>query len=293
MSFFHINIDMAELGEITGLKELLTGMSKEAGQKLATAIHAHGVELASQRLKTRRQLFIDHWTFHPESDGVWLIQLEGKVRWIDDGFPQHNMLDDLLKSPKAKYVKKGKKKGMKYVIVPFDHSPGKGKTGSTPAQMDLTKTIQKEIKKLNIPWSKLENGPDGKPKLGLLHKLNIMHAPLKTGDGVGQGWGPTGEVKQGPNERQKVGGGPGGGGHPFLQGLNIYQSAEVDKKGQPFTKRTFMTFRIATDEHRSQGRWDHPGLKPVNIVEDTLMWAMDQWQAKLEPAMLELVLSKL
>lgn len=293
---------MAEFAALEGMKEVLQATSKEAGQKMALEIHAHGVELASQRLKVRRQIFIDNWHIvPPDQDGVWVIQLNGNVRWIDDGMPHHNMLDDLLSGPKAKTIKSGKKRGMKYVVVPFDHGPGKGKTNSTPAQQDLAKTIQAELRTLNkgkkeedqIKWGKIEKGADGKPKLGLLHKLNIMHSPTKTAQGVGQGWGPIGEVKQGPNARQAAGGGPGGGGHPFLEGIRVYQSEAQDNKGKTFTKRSFMTFRIATEEHRGQGRWDHPGLKPVHIVEDTHAWALTEWATKIEPGLLDIVLSKL
>jgi hypothetical protein len=127
-----------------------------------------------------------------------------------------------------------------------------------------------------------------------LHKLNIMNAPLKTHEGPGQGWGPVGDVRQGPNERQVVGGGPGGGGTPFLQGLNVYQSEYKGKQGETRVQRTMMTFRVASSKHRDQGgRWDHPGLRPVNVVEDTYAWAQQEWVTSVEPALRAVILSKI
>src|SRR5262245_3024606 len=125
------------------MKEQVEGMRREAAKQLATAIHAKAKEIASQRLNTRRKMFIKNLKLIAVNEDLSVIRLNAKVRWIDDGQKEHNMLDDLLKSPNADTAKDGSK----YIVIPFDKSPGKGSTEATPAQQDLIATIKKEMEK--------------------------------------------------------------------------------------------------------------------------------------------------
>lgn len=278
---FHVNLDLGDLLDLADLKDIVKKTGTDVAKQMATAIHGHAIELANERLKTRRKIFVDALKVFPATDGddsTWIVSLDAKVRWVDDGQSEHNMLDDLLSSKKAKTAKDGHK----YVIVPFDHSPGKGTTGATPAQQDLISTIKKELKKQKIPFGKIERDPSGNPKLGLLHRLNIMNQPTKDAEGPGMGKGPVGSVRQGPT------------GVPFLQGINVYQSEHTDGNGETRVKRSVMTFRVASDKHRNQGdRWDHPGTKPVSIMEDSLKWAEEQWSSQIAPALKEALIAKL
>jgi hypothetical protein len=262
-----------------------------AGAKLAAATHAHIIEQANQKLHTRRQKFVDALTVFPleQSNGqTWIVNLDRKARWIDDGLQEHEMIDDLLASPKAKTAKDGSK----YLVIPFDHSPGKGgPTTSTPAQRTLIDSIRSELKARDIPFGKLERGPDGKPLLGNLHALDITRSPPKTAEGPGQGWGPVGAVRQGPTI------GPGGealqgqnGGTPFLQGIRVSQNQFKDPKtGATSVKRSIHTFRIASSKHKGSGRWVHPGLEAKHLLEEGATWASDQWTRVIGPEMLAAV----
>jgi hypothetical protein len=187
------------------------------------------------------------------------------------------MLDALLASPKAKTSKDGSR----YLTVPFDHSPGKGKTGTTPAGKTLIDTIKNELKSRGIPFGKIEKGPDGKPLLGNLHSIDITKEPPKTGEGPGQGKGPIGDVRQGPT------------GIPFLQGIRISQKSVKDPKtGKEGVKRSIMTFRTASSKMKGTGRWVHPGLDPKNMMEEGAHWASDQWARIIGPEMVKNVVSK-
>jgi hypothetical protein len=272
---------LLDVGDIVNMKQGLQGAIKDAMKKSAAALtaatRAHIVEEANKKLKTRRQKFIDALTIFPADDNTWIVNLDRKARWIDDGMDEHEMIDDLLKSPKTKTSKDGSR----YLSIPFDHSPGKGSTGMTPAQGDLVSTIKKELKAKGIPFGKIETGPDGKPKQGVLHQFSVKNAPLKTSEGPGQGKGPMGAVRQGPT------------GIPFLQGIRISQANIKGKDGKDSTKRAIMTFRTVSSKMRGSGRWTHPGLKPMNFMAEGAAWAQKQWEQEVGPQTVANVIANL
>lgn len=247
-----------------------------AGAKLARATREHIVELAQGKLHTTREKFVKHLTVFPLDQGnnVWVVNLDKKFRWIDDGMEEHEMIDDLLKSNKAKTSKDGSR----YLTVPFDHSPGKGKTGTTPAGKTLIDTIRKELKTRGIPFGKLEMDGSGKPRLGTLHNINITKEPAKTMNGPGQGKGPVGAVRQGPT------------GIPFLQGIRISQKSVKDSEtGKESVKRSIMTFRTVSSKMKGTGRWVHPGLEPKHLMEEGAAWAAQQWERIIGPEMVKAI----
>lgn len=277
----YLNLDISALLNLQkSLEPAVKDSMARAAAKLTEATKAHIIEQANTKLHTRRQKFVEALTVFPIDDkqGVWVVNLDKKARWIDDGMLEHEMIDDLLKSPKTKTSKDGSR----YLSIPFDHSPGKGKTGTTPAGKTLIDTIRSELKTRGIPFGKLEKGPDGKPLLGNLHNIDITKSPVKTIEGPGQGKGPIGDVRQGPT------------GIPFLQGIRIAQHAVKDPKtGKDNVKRTITTFRTVSSKHKGTGRWVHPGLEPKHLLEEGADWAARQWALIAGPEMVKDVISKL
>lgn len=273
---FFLNLDIAPLLNVA---EKLTDAAKAAmrkhGELLVAQTRAHIVEQANIKLHTRRQLYVDNLTHLQVDENTWVINLDAKARWIDDGMPEHNMIDDLLKSSKAKTAKDGSK----YVVIPFQHK--KGPTQMTPAQATLLNTIKSELAKQKIPYGKLETGGDGKVKLGLLHKLDIKDAPIKNSNAPGQGKGPVGAVMQGNT------------GIPLLQGLRIYQTKVKDKSGHESIRRDIMTFRIASSKQKGQGKWDYPGTSAVPLMAEGYDWAKRQWETNIVPGLIADINSKL
>lgn len=266
----YINLDIAPLLSVAHqLDDASKAAMKEAGARLTAMTRAHIIEQANKRLHTRREMFIEGLTHAQVDDTTFVVNLDAKVRWIDDGMPPHNMVDDLLKSKKAKTAKDGSK----YVVVPFRHGT-KGPTQMTPAQATLLDTIKQELNKRNIPYGNKELGVDGKPKLGLLHKFDINHAPIKTANTPGQGKGPVGQVMQGPT------------GIPLLKGVRIYQREVKDKQGNKFVRKDIMTFRVASSKHKGQGRWDHPGSEALKLMDEGYEWAKKEWEQNIAPQML-------
>lgn len=261
----NINIDLSEFADLLKLEDGLQKAGQEAARDLAAMIHGKASELAGERLNSRRQAFQQGLSYKKVDENTWLVSLDASVRWIDDGQSEHSMLEALLASPKAKRAKDGSK----YVVVPFDRSPGQGKTQVTPPETDLINVIKGEMKKRGIPFGKVETDQAGQAKVGKLHAFDIMHAPTKTKDEPGQGAGPVGDVRQGPT------------GIPLLQGVSVYQHQAGGR-----TRRTIVTYRIASSKHASQGRWDHPGLPAAHIMEDAAAWAVETFEKEMVPAIL-------
>lgn len=271
---FYINFDVTPL---LALGQELDAASKkamkDAGERLTAMTRAHIIEEAGKRLHTRRQMYIDGISHFQVNEDTWVVNLDAKVRWIEDGMPEHNMLDDLLKSKSAKNAKDGSK----YVVVPFEHGP-KGETQMTPAQKTLLDTIKSTLKEKKIPYGKMETGAGGKPKTGLLHSFDIKNAPIKQTNAPGQGAGPVGSPMQGPT------------GIPLLQGVRVYQypipTSKLGKTEKSGFKRMIMTFRIASSNHKNEpGRWDHPGLPAVKLMDEAYEWAKQTWERDIVPGL--------
>lgn len=265
-----INLDLGAIIELKQeLRPKIQQALQEAARDLAMQTHAHIVEEVQQKLHSSRDKYLAALHFEPVNDYTWVIGLDRKALWIEEGMEEHEMIDDLLKSPKAKTAKDGSR----YTVVPFSHNEGPSR--QTPAQQDLTSTIKSELKRRQIPFGKIERDADGKAKLGKLHSIDILKAPLKTKEGPGQGHGPVGQVRQGMT------------GTPFLQGIRIYQRAIKDQStGKQQVKRSIVTFRVASSKQKGSGRWVHPGVEARNFMDKASDWAMSIWEQKIVPAIM-------
>jgi hypothetical protein len=256
-----LNVNLGPMIELSnGLRGRLETALKNAAQQLAMQSHAHLMEEVNQKLHSTRQKYVDAVSFSQVDDTTWMISLDKSAMWIEEGMPEHSMLEGMLKSPKAKLAKDGSR----YLVVPFQHN--KGPTSQTSAAQDLTATVKKELKKREIPYNKIERGPDGKAKLGLLHSFDITKEPVKTHDGPGQGHGGVGDVRQGTT------------GIPFLQSVRVYQRQM--KNGS--VNRGIMTFRVASSKHKGSGKWVHPGIQARKFFDETQEWALKTWDTMRE-----------
>ncbi len=103
-----INLDIASIREMhADLTKELEAKLQVAAAAIATQAHAHILEQANTRLKTRRETFVEALEFEQVDSHTWAITVPQKALWIENGMPPHNMLEDLLKSPKAKTAKDG------------------------------------------------------------------------------------------------------------------------------------------------------------------------------------------
>jgi hypothetical protein len=264
------NIDLSDLQDLLSIEEVANKELQNAARDLTEMTKAKITEIANEKLHTRRKTFLDGLSTFQVDDNTWIINLDAKARWIDDGMEPHSMVQDLLKSKNAKTAADGSK----YAVIPFQHN--KTKQQQTPAQQSLLATIKKELAKVGATPNRLETDKAGKPKLGLVRSLDITQAPLSTG-ALKIGAGPRGQVAQGPT------------GTPILKGVKIYQKELPTGK----VGRFVMTFRVVSSKHEAEGRWFHPGLEATHIMEDGLKWAMEQWENKIGPGIAEKIISSI
>lgn len=277
---FYIDIDIAALVGLEGsVKAAADKAVLVAGQSLATATHAHILEQVQKKLHSTREKYIENLSFKQVNKDTWLISLDAGAMFIEDGMPEHEMIDALLShgrpTGKPSGVAKGEihtaKDGSRFRVIPFEHK--KGPTAQTAKATSLTDMIKKATKQLGIPYGSVEKDAAGKPKLGTLHSFDIMKQPSG------------GNRQQVGNPNVPVG---KHSGISLLQGVRISQHMVEDPKtGKSSVKRSISTFRIVSSKHKGSGRWHHPGLEPRHFFPEAYTWAVSQYQNKIVPEIIK------
>lgn len=297
-----------DLGDIVTLKDdvgKLDVAMNQAAQRLAGQAHLHIIEEVQTRLHTRREPYIKALVKPTEvKPGLWVITLNAAATWIEEGLPQHSMVEDLLRKSSAGTAKSGPKMakdGSTYRIIPFERN--KGPASSTEAEQTLTASLKSQLGKLKVPWAKTEHNPDGTAKSGLLHSFSgdlpastdrpaygtatpnrggVANKPMND---HGFGRGKVGEEMVGPT------------GIPLLRGLRIYQDPlfekndqgqqvpKLDKKGQQMAKRSILTFRIVSSKHEGL-KWEYPGIEGTHFFDNAYTWMVQEWETKMLPDIL-------
>jgi len=265
----NITIDTTELETLLKLDKVLKEACKAATEEFSKDISGYITQQALTQLHSRKDAYVKGLYVKKLTDSTWIVGLESKAVWIEDGISSHNMINDLLK-------------GKSHRVIPFDHGD-KGSGNMTAAQQDLLSTIKADFqKKKQKNISDIENGPDGSPKIGLLHSFDISSGPLKKSNTPGQGKGPIGKAFQGQS------------GTPFLQGVRIYQKAGKNTGlNKPEVKRVIMTFRMVSEKQKETGLWDHPGNKPMDFFGKAVVWGKKKWDEQYGPQLLEKVLANI
>lgn len=250
---FEINIDevASQFGEIRNkvAKDLKDGV-----KSLATMTHAKTLELATTELNSVSKIYKDALSFQEIEEGVWVVSLDEKALWIEEG-RKTGFMDELLntKSPNAKGEIKTSKEGNKYRVIPFEHS--KKPSEQTKKAKELTDQIRKVLKEKGIPYKKLELGQDGSPKLGLLHRFDISSARIKE------------THKDEP-----------------LKGIAIYQKKD-EATGK--VSRDVMTFRVISEKSEKEGKWIYPEnakyAQGAKLMDKAFAWALVEWERSILP----------
>lgn len=245
--------------DVTGLAREFKELALEVEQDLRLAVgrlaaetHAKVIEMASEELKTSRKDFLDSLGFEEISPGVWVVSIDESGLWIEEGIPENkDMKPDLLKT-NAKVSKDGNR----YKVIPFDY--GKTPSQNSAKTNELVNYLRQSLKKEEVPFKKIERNSDGSPKVGKLHELDFGN--------------PRGTM-----------GGPGKGNTPVFKNLSIYQT--ITKSGN--VRRDILTFRTVSSGPASAGKWIHPGLEPKKYLEKVSDWAIQEWETKILPEILE------
>lgn len=183
---------------------------EDSVKSVAAMTHAKVVELATEKLNTRRRAYLDNLDFEEVVPGVWVISLDDQAMWIEEGRKSGDMTEDLLRKGA-----KTAKDGSRYKAIPFDQAKPPSQTSQFGKEM--VRKLKSELKKYGVPYKKLEYNADGSPRIGKLHEFNI-ESPR-------------------PTSRAST---------PALYGVSIYQS--MGKSGR--VKRDIMTFRMVSSKHK-------------------------------------------
>lgn len=244
MNRLKIEIDLKAISE--SFEETKKEVEKDlygAIEIVAKRSEAKARELAADQLHSRFDIFDENLYFQELGKGMYLLELNEKALWIEDGMSAHSMVDDLL-SKNAKTSKKGEK----YKVIPFKHS--KLPSRQTEKAKQITDMVKTELKKRNIPYRGIELDKSGNPRLGLIHTIKDLQGPK-------------------PSKKSK---------HGVLEGLSIYQTKTKTGKIQ----RDIMTFRVVKESHKQEGLWEHPGLRGVKIFDQVYDWALKEFDKMLE-----------
>jgi hypothetical protein len=255
MSDFNITINIDSIAaQLDQKKQDIIVKLRQSVQALASAAHVKVLELADEKLKTLKIKYKDAVDFNQIDDNIWVVSLKEEVMWIEKGKSAGSMYDALATSKKTKVSKDG----YKYLVIPFEHS--KRPAEQTIKAKQVTDRIRAFLKTEKIPYKKIEHNSDGSPKMGLLHRFDVMEHPKL--------------MMKHPSEKAKS---------PLLQGLAIYQ--RKDEKGK--MRRDIMTFRVVSEKNKGDGRWEYPSREGVDIFQETHKWAVNLWHNEILPALAE------
>lgn len=288
--FFRIKVDISEVAQkINQTKELIETKVKGAVENLSIATHAFIINKANETFKDskfKREHYlglglqgkgsvhestkderIDNTAKHVRwvkiAEGIWMVELDEKAAWLEDGRDPTFMGEWLLKSgnPGVKTAKDGSK----YRAIPFKQTVGKEDApGAKPLFAEL---IRKQAKRQGISLRNIEKNPDGTPKLGTLHKLNMTTKAEQPSDPV------MFSRPRGEEEAELTGLKPHGGIFK-LKGAVVVQRKNAKGK----VKKETVVFRVISSKHKAENRWMYPKVAPANIFPQAHDWAMKEWE---------------
>jgi hypothetical protein len=231
-----------------------------AMRELATLTRAQ-IAMEAQRgddkLNSTQHIYMEALSDVDDSaPGLYVITLDEKAMWIEEGLTAHDMKPDLLQ-------------GKTHRVIPFKYDTKP--TQTQPSTMLLVDAIKRKLKSEKIPYKNIEYNQDGSPKLGKLHDLKWgVNLRDQRKDGT-----------MGGNIGMKI---PGKGNTPRLQGLSIYQ--QIDKNTGN-VRRDILTFRTVSAGPASDGKWLHPGLKAKKYMDKAMEEAIRQWEEKILPGIVD------
>lgn len=247
MSNLKLEIDIKEITkEFAELKDKIQKEVIQGVEALASMTHAKLREEARDNLGSLAKKYQNAIEFINPEENLWVVNLKEEAMFIEEG-RKSGFMNELLTGKSSKV----NKDGQRYAVIPFEHS--KNPSEQSEKAKKLSEDIKSFLKQNKVSYKKLEYGPDGSPRVGLLHRFDIKSAR--------------------PSPKAK---------YPALQGVAIYQTKQNDGS----VRRDVMTFRIISEKHREEGRWVHPGLKAEKLMDKVFEWACREWEQTVLPSIL-------
>lgn len=253
---FALQFDLSQLEKEFSFFKNINKQLNQAIDNLAGQAYEKAIELAQQKLKSRRDIFLKNLEFKKEGSGdntIYTIVLSEPALWIEEGMPAHNM--------KATHLN-GKDK----IIIPFKHNKGQPSM-MAPKQQELYKDVKSFLKKQKLSLNKPINDNSGKPILSSPGNVRAAASFSKVPSLV---------------KSKKS-------GESVLNRLNVYQHSTQDKQGKQKITSTAMTFRTLS-KNSSDSEWNVPDLKAVKILDEVYSWILENYEKILMEQLPDLIL---
>jgi|GEM_PF-4012310 len=251
--------------------------AKKAMRDLTIAAHEKAIEMAGQRLNTTKQKYMDNLDYDVSGDNSWTVTLHGDAAYLEEGYGSYDMIKaGLARGPKSKVSKAG----YRYVVIPMDHSE-KYASPRNPRHLDPVQigqagestkgTLAADLRRLkqvfghrddsgkNVPLT----NSSGDPVMGKAY--TIKQTPFGP-------WEYTNA--NGIKKIEAIGGAPI---NKNLSGLTAIQWKDKANR----TQTAYLTWRVASENPASQGKWQHPGFDGARIFPDLEQWAVNTIGVKL------------
>jgi hypothetical protein len=289
MNSFKISVNIEEVtSKLNQTQEAIENVLKPAIESVSIATHAFILNKANTELSGfKREMFLGLGQYAKKASGqsskdervdstaknvrwikisnnMWVVEIDESAKWIEEGRPETSMATDqwLLKPGKAKIAKDGST----YRSIPFKQTEGKKDApGAKPLFAEL---VKRAAKRQNVSLTKPEIGLDGKPKIGIVAKLDI--SPTMT-----RSESPVLYSKPRTLEEAMATGLQPHGGIFKLKGAVVTQ--KLNKKGKP-VKET-VVFRTVSSKHKNESRWMYPQVQAFNAIPAAHKWAEEQINA--------------
>ena len=303
----HVNISDAanKLGQA---EELISGVIRQGMETVATQARADLSAIAKSELsgyKLQSYLGTEKGQSAEEEknisltkvgEGMWVLELNEKARWVEEGRPEVFM-SWLLKNAKTA------KDGSKFKVIPMPQDKGKGTTNFTANSVPLQTMTQQILKQANVSLKKMVNDENGRPRIGY----------VAVNPGVVGRFEDKAEIS--PNrgdyfskprswEDSKNTGLPQHNGIFNLQGLVVSQWPGIGSHSKISVQdgkvvggktvgvqRNAMTFRVISSKHEQEGRWFYPEVKALDAMPRVFERAQkmfEQFMKGVEDSFLEI-----
>lgn len=235
----------------------------QEAKNIAVMTHAFVAAKAKNELNSfQQQAYLgkneENLRYSKLGEGVYLVELDAKAAFIEDGSPKKFMKWLLDNNPKAKTAKDGSR----YAHIPFSHTKSNSTKNVNDSKSAFYDIVSKRLKEENIDLNKIEKNTDGTPKLGIVHKINTVSilAAEKNRSNFSS-----------PRSQEmaaKIGLKPHSGIHK-LEGLVVTQ--RKDKSGK--IVKEAITIRTISSKHEAEGRWYYPEIKPFKGMQSGYEYA--------------------
>lgn len=223
---------------------------KAAAEKLGKSAYKEAQKISKEKLPgSLNSIYQENLYIEQISENITVIGIREEALWIEEG-RKSGFMHELLQGPNVKTSKEGNK----YRVIPFNHDTSK--KASSGSGSELVAELKTFLKSKSQPYSKTRNlatDSQGSPRIGKIASYSIKDMGKK---GVSKN----------------------------LQGLSVYQNKN-EKTGK--VERNIMTFRVISEKHKSEGKWNHPGRPAEKILEQTFEFVQKSWQQEILPVLKE------